>query len=115
MCHFLLCDEQQLASASSLQNVQVEQRRIPSESELMRSLDTGHTYVDRLEQLENELISNEIYAKRGSPFFKMAQFKRANPQSKEVSRKADRMLQATRTLKEKYFIELKFRISHLII
>ncbi len=104
MCHYFLCDEQQLASASSLQNEQVEQRRFPSESELMRSLDTGHTYVDRLEQLENELISNKIYAKRGSPFFKMAQFKRVKSQSKEIARKADRMLQATRTLKEKYFI-----------
>jgi hypothetical protein len=95
-----------MASAPSLQNEQVEQRRIPSESELMRSLDTGHTYVDRLEQLENELISNEIYAKRGTPFFKMAQFKRIDTQSKEVARQADRMLETTRTLKEKYFIYL---------
>ena len=68
----------------------------------MRSLETGYSYVDKLDQIENELLANEVYIGESSPFYKMAQFKKAAPASREISRQALQLLEVSRSLKEQY-------------
>lgn len=59
----------------------------------------GYSYVDKLSQLEEDLFAKGQYIKEGSPFYKMAQFKKPSPTARELSRKAGMMLEATRYLK----------------
>ena len=73
----------------------------------MRSLETGHSYVDKLDQIENELLANEVYIGESSPFYKMAQFKKAAPASREISGQARQLLEVSRSLKEQY-VKLNF-------
>jgi len=68
----------------------------------MRSLETGYSYVDKLDQIENELLANEVYIGESSPFYKMAQFKKAAPAVREISRQALHLLEVSRSLKEQY-------------
>ena len=68
----------------------------------MRSLETGYSYVDKLDQIENELLANEVYIGESSPFYKKAQFKKAAPASREISRQALQLLEVSRSLKEQY-------------
>jgi hypothetical protein len=65
----------------------------------MRSLESGYSYIDKLEQLESELLANEIYVGENSPLYKMAKFKRSSPKAIDISRQALQMLEVTRTLK----------------
>jgi len=41
-----------------------------SKGALMRSLEPGYSYIDKLEQLESELLANEIYVGENSPLYK---------------------------------------------
>ncbi len=70
-----------------------------SKGALMRSLEPGYSYIDKLEQLESELLANEIYVGENSPLYKMAKFKRSSPQAIGISRQALQMLEVTRALK----------------
>ena len=63
------------------------------------SEEAGLSYVDRLTQLEEELLRDGHYVQSGSPFYSMAQFKRANPEARELGQKAIRMLESTRFIK----------------
>ena len=73
--------------------------RALSDEEMRMSEEAGYSYVDRLSQLEDELYAQGHYVKSDSPFYSMAQFKRANPEARELGQKALRMLEATRFLK----------------
>lgn len=66
------------------------------------SQQAGHSYVDRLTQLEEELYAQGQYIKEDSPFYKMAQFKKPMPEALKLAHKAARMLEATRYLKAQY-------------
>ncbi len=68
------------------------------------SREAGYSYVDRLAQLEEDLYAQGQYVKEGSPFYRMAQFKKPSPTARELSRKAGRMLEATRYLKNRYYL-----------
>jgi hypothetical protein len=70
-----------------------------TEYEMRMSEEAGHSYVDRLAQLEEELLRDGHYVKSGSPFYSMSQFKRANPEAHALNQKALRMLEASRFLK----------------
>ena len=59
----------------------------------------GYSYVDKLEQLEEDLFSRGQYVTEDSPLYRMAQFKKPSPEARELSMKATRMLEATRYLK----------------
>ena len=64
------------------------------------SQEAGYSYVNRLTQLEEDLFAQGQYViKEDSPFYRMSQFKRPNPEAQELPRKAARMLEATRYLK----------------
>lgn len=63
------------------------------------SEEAGYSYVDRLAQLEEDLYAQGQFVKEGSPFYKMAQFKKPMPEAQELGRKAAIMLEATRYLK----------------
>lgn len=68
--------------------------------EIEMSERAGYSYVDKLTQLEEDLYAQGQYVKEGSPFYKMAQFKKPAPEAQELGRKAARMLAATKYLKE---------------
>ena len=72
-----------------------------SEAEMRMSEEAGYSYVDRLSQMEEELFAQGHYVKEGSPFYRMAQFKKANPETRELGQKALRQLEATKFLKNK--------------
>ncbi|XP_046449770.1 chorion peroxidase-like isoform X2 [Daphnia pulex] len=63
------------------------------------SREAGYSYVDRLTQLEEDLFAQGQYVKEDSPFYRMSQFKRPNPEAQELSRKSLLMLEATRYLR----------------
>ena len=65
------------------------------------SEEAGYSYVDRLSQMEEELFAQGHYVKEGSPFDRMTQFKKANPETRELGQKALRQLEATKFLKNK--------------
>jgi hypothetical protein len=73
-----------------------------TDDEMRMSEEAGHSYVDRLAQLEEELLSQGQYVQSGSPFYSMSQFKRANPEAREIGQKALRQLEATRYLANSY-------------
>lgn len=58
----------------------------------------GYSYIDKLTQLEEDLYAQGQYVKEGSPFYKMAQFKKPMKEAQELSEKATRMLEAARYL-----------------
>ena len=58
------------------------------------------SYVDRLTQLEDELYAQGHYVKEGSPSYRMAQFKKANPALRELGQKALRQLEAAQFFKK---------------
>ncbi len=70
-----------------------------TEQEIEMSEKVGYSYVDRLAQLEEELQAKGHYAKETSPFHRMAKFRKPSAKARELSRKAVRMLEATRYLK----------------
>lgn len=70
-----------------------------TQDEMRMSREAGYSYVDRLTQLEEDLFAQGQYVKEDSPFYRMSQFKRPNPEAQELSRKAVRMLEATRYLR----------------
>jgi len=73
-----------------------------TDHEMRMSEEAGHSYVDRLAQLEEELLRQGQYVQSESPFYSMARFKRANPEARELGQKALRMLEATRYLSNEY-------------
>ena len=52
-----------------------------SHSELERSVEAGFSYADKLARIEDDLISKGIFVDANSPFFRMAKFKKANPEA----------------------------------
>jgi len=86
-------------SVATFENEASPQLRWLTEHDMKMSEEAGYSYLDRLSQLEDELLRDGHYVKSASPFFSMAQFKRANPEAQELGKKALRMLEATRFLK----------------
>jgi hypothetical protein len=72
------------------------------------SEEAGYSYVDRLIQLEDELYAQGHYVKEGSPFYRMAQFKKANPEARELGQKALRQLEAAQFLKKELVVNIFF-------
>ena len=72
------------------------------------SEEAGYSYVDRLTQLEEDLFAQGQYIKEDSPFYRMSQFKKPQPEAMELSRKALLMLEAARFLKTQLVTVLKF-------
>ena len=66
-----------------------------TDHEMRLSEEAGLSYVDRLTQLEEELLRDGHH----SPFYSMAQIKRANPEARELGQKAIRVLESTRFIK----------------
>ena len=66
----------------------------------MRGLEAGYSYVDRLDQIEANLLENRMQMSEDSPFYKMAQFKRSAPKALERGRQALQLLEITRALKK---------------
>ena len=73
-------------------------KRYLTDDHMRMSEEAGYSYVDRLTQLEEELYAQGHYVQSDSPFYSMAQFKKANPEARELGQKALRMLEATRFL-----------------
>lgn len=80
--------------------------RALTEREMKLSEEAGYSYVDRLAQLEEELHAKGQYAKETSPFRRMAKFRKPSENAQELSRKATRMLEATRYLKNEYIFQV---------
>lgn len=70
-----------------------------SDDEMRMSEEAGYSYVDRLTQLEEDLFAQGQYVKEDSPFYRMSQFKKPQPEAQELSRKSLLMLEAARYLK----------------
>ena len=70
-----------------------------TDHELRMGEEAGYSYVDRLTQLEEELIAQGIYVKEGSHMSRMAKFKQPSPRVMELSRQNARVLETTRFLK----------------
>ena len=70
-----------------------------TENEMRMSEEAGYSYVDRLAQLEEDLFAQGQYVKEDSPYYRMSQFKKPQPEAQDLSRKALLMLEAARFLK----------------
>lgn len=73
-----------------------------SKDELRMSEQMGYSYVDRLEQLEEDLLAQGVYVKEGSRLFRMSKFKQPSAKALALSKKNMRMIEATRYLKNQY-------------
>ena len=71
-----------------------------SEGAMLRGLEAGYSYVDRLDQIEADLLENQEPISERSSLHKMSQFKKFNPEAIEYSRKGQQLLEMTRSIKE---------------
>ena len=73
-----------------------------SEDAMMRGLQAGHSYVDRLDQIEADLLAKQAPISERSSLFKMSQMKKFSPQAIERGRQGLQLLEMTKSLKAEY-------------
>ena len=71
-----------------------------SEEAMMRSLEAGYSYIDRLDQIEADLLARQAPISERSSAYKMSQFKKFDPEALEYARKGQQLIEMTRSLKE---------------
>ena len=72
-----------------------------SHGELERSVQDGFSYADKLSRIEDDLIAKGIYVDSKSPFYRMAKFKKPNPEAMDLSVRGHFLLEMTRSLQSK--------------
>lgn len=83
----------------------IDERRL-NELDMSESEMAGHSYLDKLAQLEDDLIAKGVYVNsrnaRATPTScsHMAKFKKASAEAIEMQEKGIRMLEAAKSMKE---------------
>ena len=76
--------------------------RLLTQDDRQVAKEAGHSYVDRLTQLEEDLYAQGFHVKEGSPMSMMAKFKRPTQAVIDLSRTNMRFLETVRYLKNEY-------------
>jgi len=76
--------------------------------ELRMGEEAGYSYVDRLTQLEEDLITRGMFIPEGSHLSRMAKFKQPTQRVMALSRQNARVLETTRFLKNEYVAFFNF-------
>ena len=73
--------------------------RSVTDQEMKMGEAAGYSYVDKLAQIEEDLLAQGIYVKEDSPLYRMSQFKRPTREVLELSKMSLQLLETTRYLK----------------
>ena len=87
--------------------------RFLTKEELARGEEAGHSYVDRLADTEQKLMSKSLYVGADSPFYIHSKLMKPSPEALELGIKGQRMLEATKAIKKEYVFPIHYDSTQL--
>lgn len=79
-----------------------------TDEELRMGDQVGYSYVDKLAQLEEDLLAQGVYVKRDSHLFRMSQFKQPSEKALQLAHQSMQMIETTRFLMNEYYYTILF-------